>query len=112
MNGNSVRQLQEVRGFDRPLDNFLLRLREAGCDHRASSSDDSRWTAQCPAHDDRHPSLSITEAEDGRVLFNCFAGCDRRDVLAALGLDWPDLFVEARPPVIGTANIRPYAPGI
>ena len=33
------------------------------------------WMARCPAHDDRNPSLSVSEGEGGRVLFNCFAGC-------------------------------------
>ncbi|MAN55806.1 MAG: virulence-associated protein E [Paracoccus sp.] len=41
------------------------------------------WTARCPAHDDREPSLSIRDA-DGRVLMRCHAGCDQRDVIAAL----------------------------
>src|ERR1039457_2174024 len=41
--------------------------------------------AQCPAHDDSDPSLSITDGE-ARVLVKCHAGCDTDDVLAALGL--------------------------
>jgi hypothetical protein len=47
------------------------------------------WTARCPAHDDRNPSLSIRDADDGKVLVHCFAGCDQRSVieeLKALGL--------------------------
>ena len=27
-----------------------------------------KWTACCPAHTDKTPSLSITEASDGKVL--------------------------------------------
>jgi len=42
------------------------------------------WTARCPAHDDRAPSLSIADARDGKVLVRCHAGCDQRDVIAAL----------------------------
>lgn len=41
------------------------------------------WTARCPAHDDREPSLSIRDA-DGKVLVRCHAGCDQRDVIVAL----------------------------
>jgi len=41
------------------------------------------WTARCPAHDDREPSLSIHDA-DGKVLVRCHAGCKQRDVIAAL----------------------------
>jgi hypothetical protein len=42
------------------------------------------WMARCPAHDDRAPSLSIAETCDGKVLVRCHAGCDQRDVIAAL----------------------------
>jgi hypothetical protein len=42
------------------------------------------WTARCPAHNDRKPSLSICDADDGTVLVRCHAGCDQSDVIAAL----------------------------
>ena len=42
------------------------------------------WIARCPAHDDRKPSLSICDADDGRVLVYCFAGCDQSAVIEAL----------------------------
>jgi putative DNA primase/helicase len=42
------------------------------------------WTARCPAHDDRTPSLSLTDTKDGKVLVRCHAGCDQKDVIAAL----------------------------
>ncbi len=51
-----------------------------------------RWIARCPAHHDRSPSLSITGADDGRVLIHCFAGCGVADILAAVGLTLSDLF--------------------
>lgn len=47
--------------------------------------------AQCPAHEDRNPSLSITQIE-GQVLLHCFAGCHVDDILTALGLAARDLF--------------------
>ena len=50
------------------------------------------YIARCPAHEDRRPSLSITEGEDGRVLLKCHAGCDLDAILAALGLEKRDLF--------------------
>jgi putative DNA primase/helicase len=43
----------------------------------------SEWMAKCPAHDDRHPSLSIRESS-GKPLVHCHAGCKQRDVIAAL----------------------------
>lgn len=42
------------------------------------------WMERCPVHDDREPSLSITDARNGKVLVRCHAGCDQRDVIAAL----------------------------
>jgi len=41
------------------------------------------WIARCPAHSDKHPSLSIAE-RDGTTLFICRAGCRQGDVLGAL----------------------------
>jgi 5S rRNA maturation endonuclease (ribonuclease M5) len=46
----------------------------------------------CPAHEDRTPSLSVTEGRDGQVVLHCHAGCATSDVLAADGKDWSDLF--------------------
>jgi hypothetical protein len=51
-----------------------------------------RWLAKCPAHDDRRPSLSIREADDGRVLLYCWSGCSTADVIDAIGATWGDLF--------------------
>lgn len=50
----------------------------------------SGWMARCPAHDDKGPSLSITE-RDGKVLVHCFGGCRTIDVLNAVGLAWRDI---------------------
>jgi hypothetical protein len=38
------------------------------------------WIARCPAHDDRHASLSITE-KNGKVLVHCHAGCSQDAVV-------------------------------
>ena len=53
-----------------------------------------RWVARCPAHEDRRPSLSVRETDEGKVLVHCFAGCDSADVLAAVDLSLSDLFPE------------------
>lgn len=53
------------------------------------------WLARCPAHDDQHPSLSISEGDDGRVLLKCFGGCETEAVVRALGLSMADLFLDA-----------------
>jgi len=51
-----------------------------------------RWIAKCPAHDDRSPSLSVRDCGDGRTIIHCFAECEPADILAALGLNWTDLY--------------------
>ncbi len=43
----------------------------------------SGWIARCPAHDDRHPSLSISE-RDGKLLVHCHAGCSQESVWQSL----------------------------
>lgn len=57
-----------------------------------------RWRATCPAHGTgRNQALSIA-VRDGKVLVHCFAGCAPDAVLAALGLEWRDLYQgHARP---------------
>lgn len=69
-----------------PIDSILSRLdkvrqRQAG-----------QWSARCPAHDDKGPSLSVRETPEGAVLLHCFGGCQVADVVGALGLDMADLF--------------------
>jgi len=48
--------------------------------------------ARCPSHDDRTPSLSISDGEGGGILVHCHAGCSQAaviDALRQLGL-WPE----------------------
>ena len=52
----------------------------------------TEWVAKCPAHDDRHPSLVVREADDGRLLMHCFCGCGIDAIMQALGLSVSDLF--------------------
>lgn len=79
--------LPRVQNSVQPIERLLERL-----DDVRPSWDGESYTACCPAHDDRNPSLSIREAEDGRVLVYCHAGCETQDVLAAIYLEWSDLF--------------------
>lgn len=55
---------------------------------------EGRWLARCPAHDDRHPSLSIRETAAGVVLVKCWTGCSAAEVVAAVDLDISALFPE------------------
>jgi hypothetical protein len=50
------------------------------------------WTACCPAHHDRNPSLSIHETQEGIVLIKCWAGCAFAQIVASVGLEERDLF--------------------
>ena len=50
-----------------------------------------RWRARCPAHDSQGRSLSVADRE-GTLLINCFGGCDVGSVLAAVGLEFRDLY--------------------
>ena len=51
-----------------------------------------KWQARCPAHDDKSPSLSIKEINDGTLLLKCWAGCSAGDIVGAVGLELSDLF--------------------
>ena len=52
------------------------------------------WMACCPAHDDKNPSLVITE-KDERVLLHCFShDCNVSDIVHTVGLTLSDLFPE------------------
>lgn len=53
-----------------------------------------KWSARCPAHHDKSPSLSVREAERG-LLVHCFAGCTLVEVMAALNLPESHLFHDA-----------------
>ncbi len=69
-----------------PIDLVLSRL------DKVKAAGAGKWKACCPAHDDRDPSLSIREADDGKVLLHCWAGCDTDSIAAAIGLTIRDLF--------------------
>lgn len=43
----------------------------------------STGSARCPAHDDRHASLSVSD-RDGKLLVKCHANCSQEAVIAAL----------------------------
>lgn len=74
-----------------PVDNLISNLEGRNLTVRRAGDG---WAAQCPAHDDRNASLSISVGDDGRALLCCHAGCSTDDILRALGLDLRDLFPE------------------
>lgn len=70
--------------------------RVLGCLDDSPKKSRSGYEARCPAHEDRHRSLSIGLGDDGRVLLDCHTGCSTDNVLAAMGLDWADLFEKSQ----------------
>lgn len=75
----------------RPFSKVRTALESMGCSPKRGA-DDQTLNAKCPVHDDRAPSLSVSEGDDGRVLVHCHAGCDPQDVVRAMGLEMKDLF--------------------
>lgn len=51
-----------------------------------------QWSARCPAHADKGPSLSVRETPEGAVLLHCFAGCSGAEVVSSMGIEMTDLF--------------------
>jgi hypothetical protein len=87
-----------------PVEKLILRLDKV-------KGRNGSWTARCPAHADKGPSLAVREGDDGRVLLHCFAGCETANVLGAIGMDMTDLFPpdEKRReyPVTGKPSMKP-----
>ncbi|OQW86215.1 MAG: hypothetical protein BWK72_18340 [Rhodoferax ferrireducens] len=74
-----------------PIDNILPLL------SKVKQRQPGQWSACCPAHDDKGPSLSIRELPTGEILLFCFSGCGASAILAALGLDFKDLYPPREP---------------
>ena len=53
-----------------------------------------RWSARCPAHSDKSPSLTLREGDRG-LLVKCWAGCTLDAITAKLGIRVMDLFYDA-----------------
>lgn len=68
-----------------PIDVLLMRLDGVKATGRG------KWMARTPTREDKTPSLSVRELEDGRVLLYDFGGDSTADVLAAIGLTFADL---------------------
>lgn len=68
------------------LNHILFRL--DGVEKRSGG----KFQARCPAHDDRHASLSVSLGDDRRILLKCFAGCKIEHIVSAIGIELKDLF--------------------
>lgn len=73
-----------------PLDHLLSRLEGVQSSGRG-------YRTRCPSCGGQSRKLSVTEADEGRLLVHCFGGCETSDVLGAIGLGIADLFPERLP---------------
>lgn len=80
------------------LDKVLNRL------DKVKSAGTDKWKACCPAHDDKHPSLAISETSEGVVLLKCWAGCTTKEIVSAIGLELRDLFPGEKQPRRGPSK--------
>ena len=67
------------------LSEFLSRLKGV------TKGSGNQYYAKCPAHEDQHASLSVSEGDDGRILLKCHVGCTPQEIVSELGLTISDL---------------------
>jgi len=72
----------------------------------------SNWLAQCPFHDDRNPSLSITECSDGRWRYKCHGCGEIGDPITLIQKTRNMSFVEAVNTLTAAAKNAPLRPEI
>lgn len=60
---------------------------------KAKETSPGQYMACCPAHNDKTPSLAVSE-KDGNIVLHCHCGCKSEDVVTAMGLSMQDLFAE------------------
>ena len=104
-----------AHGSNEALQRVVDALRNLGCQPKHSYS--GQYYAYCPVHErdgNRHnPSLAVGPGTriEGAVGITCHAGCDTRDITAALNLTEADLFNDTDqpdPPKVTTLK-RPVA---
>ena len=69
------------------IDDVLSKLKNV----TQSEKDQNQWSASCPCTEnhksgDNTPSLSVKLLDDGYIMFNCHKGCNRAEILNAIGL--------------------------
>lgn len=50
------------------------------------------YILRCPSHDDKKPSLSISQTNDQKKLVKCFVGCALEEVCGSIGIEVKQLF--------------------
>lgn len=85
----------------RQIDLLLSRL------PKVKKTGTDKWIASCPAHHDKSPSLSVAIGKSGAPVLFCHAGCGAADILAAMDLNFADLYPR-RPAPHGEHGPRRY----
>ena len=65
------------------LQDWLDALESAGAQPKPQGRG---FMARCPAHNDSNPSLHVSPGDSVPVIAKCFAGCQFKDIIAALNL--------------------------
>jgi len=85
------------------IEEFLSRLQ------KVRKTGAKTWMACCPSHNDKNPSMTVSEGTDGRILAHCFSqGCGIDDITAAIGLEVKDLMPEN----LGYHRMKPLRMGV
>lgn len=98
--------LHLIHDQDDPFGRVMAQLSQRGPTKRAGRG----FLVCCPAHGDSNPSLKVDRGDDGRVLFDCKAGCSFKDIVSALGMGERELFADsAEPPPVTETRPKPSA---
>jgi hypothetical protein len=74
--------MNKMQAIDKVLERLVEYSRRGG-----------EFRAKCPNHrGESDDSLSIREDDDGKVLLHCHSGCDKEQIVDALGLEMSELF--------------------
>jgi len=74
-----------------PIDTILSQL------DKVKSFGNGKYKALCPVHNEKTPSLAITERDDGSILAHCFGcGANGIEIVQALGLQPSDLYPKSQ----------------
>lgn len=74
------------------MDDSTLSLRDVLRRLNGVRTAGDQFQARCPSHDDQHPSLTVTETTQGKILLHCKAGCSFEEVCHGLGVEPQQLF--------------------
>ncbi len=82
---DTTHRASALQGHSSPLDALLQRL-------DGVQKSGNGYRARCPACGGRSRKLSVSEADEGRVILHCFSCRDALAVVQAVGLTLADLF--------------------